>query len=211
MDVVLSPEGVRILSWRSSGAAAEGNPTPASTEGAARSFAELASLGAGRTLVYELRHKLGHSGWEQEGLRLLGEVKPADAQPEEAEQPVRRGGTDPDDVEQIVADVQNARRLVLSTAAELIAEQDPTRLDNILFSIGPLAVVGRLKVGRVLRVGRKWRPRQITDAACELGCENVARQINKHVGGRSSVSPPRALPRSAASVTRTGDGYTTKW
>ena len=86
------------------------------------------------------------------------------------------------------------RRLVLSTAAELIAEQDPTRLDNILFSMGPLAIVGMLKVGRVLRVGRKWRPRPITDAACEVGCENVARQINKHVGGTVVRITPKNAP-----------------
>ena len=140
MDVAFSPDGVRILSWRSSGSAGEGNATQVSTELAARSFAELAALTSGRTLIYELRQKLGGNGWEQEGLKLVGEVKQAEAKPEGDEQPASGGAADPDDVEQIVADVQSKRRLILSTAGELIAEQDPTRLDNLLFSIGPLAV-----------------------------------------------------------------------
>lgn len=194
MDVSFSPGGVRILSWRSSGSSGEGDAKQVSAESAARSFAELAALTSGRTLIYELHHKLGGQAWEQEGFKLLGEVKQAEAKPDVDEQPAGRHAADPDDVEQIVADVQGRRRLILSTAAELIAEQDPTRLDNILFSIGPLAVVGMLKVGRVLRVGRKWRPRAITDAACEVGCENVARQISKHVGGNIVRITPKNAP-----------------
>lgn len=193
MDVAFSPDGVRIRSWRSAGSSDEGNAKQASTQRAVRSFTELAALTSGRTLVYELRQKLVGDGWEQEGLKLVGEVKQAEARPEEDEQPASSPGPDPDDVEQIVADVESKRRLILSTAGELIAEQDPTRLDNILFSIGPLAVVGMLKVGRVLRVGRKWRPRAITDEMCRNGCENVAKQIHRHVGGNIV----RIMPKNA--------------
>ncbi len=198
MDVAFSPDGVRILSWRSSGSAGEGNAKQVSTQRAVRSFAELAALTSGRTLVYELRQKLVGHGWEQEGLKLVGEVKQAEARPEGDEQPASGGAADPDDVEQIVADVQNKRRLILSTAGELIAEQDPTRLDNLLFSIGPLAVVGMLKVGRVLRVGRKWRPRAITDEMCRNGCEDVAKQIHRHVGGNIVRITPKDTPHLGA-------------
>jgi hypothetical protein len=155
MDVAFSPDGVRILSWRSSGSLGEGNAKQVSAERAVRSFTELAALASGRTLVYELRQKLGGGGWEQEGLKLLGEVKQAETKPEGNEQPASGHDSDPDDVEQVVADVQSKRRLILDTAGELIAEQDPSRLDNLLFSIGPLVIVGMLKVGRVLRVGKK--------------------------------------------------------
>jgi hypothetical protein len=198
MDVAFSPDGVRILSWRSSGSSGDGNARQVSTELAARSFAELAALTSGRTLVYELRQKLVGDRWEQEGLKLVGEVKQAEATPEGSEQPASGHAPDPDDVEQIVADIQSKRRLILSTAGELIAEQDPTRLDNLLFSIGPLAVVGMLKVGRVLRVGRKWHPRAIADEVCRNGCEDVAKQIHRHVGGNIVRITPKDTPRLGA-------------
>ncbi len=87
MDVAFSPDGVRILSWRSSGASGEGNAKQVSAERAVRSFTELAALASGRTLIYELRQKLGGGDWEQEGLKLLGEVKQAETQAEENEEP----------------------------------------------------------------------------------------------------------------------------
>lgn len=194
MDVAFSPDGVRILSWRSSGSSGEGNAKQVSAERAVRSFTELAAMASGRTLVYELRQKLSGNGWEQEGLKLVGEVKQAETKPGGNEPPAGGPAHDPDDVEQIVADVQSKRRLILTTAGELIADQDPTRLDNILFSIGPLAVVGMLKVGQVIRVGKKWPARAITDEMCRVGCENVARQIHKHVGGNIVRITPKNAP-----------------
>ena len=37
--------------------------------------------------------------------------------------------------------------------------------------------------GRGIRVGRRWRARSIDDATCASGCEGVARQIHRHIGG----------------------------
>jgi hypothetical protein len=192
LDVMFSPDGVRILSWRSSGSSGPSG-AKARSDDAARLVTDLAAMASGRTMVYELRYQLEGGAWETQSFKLIGEVKPPDAKPDGAEQPIPRGG-DPDDAEEIVADVKNTRRLILSTAAELIAEQDPTRLDNLIFSIGPLAIVGMVRVGRVVRIGRKWKARAIADAACEVGCENVARQIQRHVGGDIVRITPRNAP-----------------
>jgi hypothetical protein len=191
IDVACSPDGVRILSWRSSGAAVAGTAPP-STEHATRWLAELASHASGRTLVYELRQKVGALGWEPDGMKLLGEVKPPEAEGDESAD----GGhvVDPNDAEEIVADIRNKRRMILSLAGELIAEQDPTKLHNLLFSLGPLAIVGMLRVGKVVRLGRLWKARAITDAACENGCEAIARQITRHIGGEIAHIKPKNAP-----------------
>jgi hypothetical protein len=85
---------------------------------------------------------------------------------------------------------------VLATAAELIAEQDPTRLDNMIFSLGPLVLVGMAaKVKKIARLGRKWKARDIQDSMFERGCEGVARLINKHVGGEVVRILPKEKPR----------------
>lgn len=197
IDVACSSDGVRILSWRSSGEAVE-NVAQQSTERVTRALAELASLAGGRTLVYELRHRLASNGWQPEAMKLLGEVKPPEAETDEGQE--RSGGhvADFEDAEEIVADVKHKRRLVLSAAAELIAEQDPTRLHNLAFSLGPLLLVGMVKVGKVVRLGRRWKPRAITDAVCELGYESVALQIRKHVGGEIVRIKPKNAPHLGA-------------
>jgi hypothetical protein len=190
IDVACSPDGVRILSWRSAGAAVAG-AAPPSTEHATRWLAELASHASGRTLVYELRNKVGVLGWEPEGMKLLGEVKPPEAEGDDGDD----GGRiiDPNDAEEIVADIKNKRRMILSLAGELIAEQDPTRLHNLIFSLGPLAIVGMLKVGKVVRLGRLWKARAITDEACRVGCEGIALQITRHIGGEIAHIKPKSL------------------
>jgi len=145
-----------------------GSAAQPSTEHATRALAELANHAGARTLVYELRHKVGALGWEPEAMKLLGEVKPPE---DDAEFHEPQGGGrvfDPDDAEELVADIRNKRRLVLSTAAELIAEQDPTRLHNLVFSLGPLLLVGMMRVGRIVRLGGRWRPRAITDEVCRV-------------------------------------------
>jgi RHS repeat-associated protein len=36
---------------------------------------------------------------------------------------------------------------------------------------------------RLIRIGQRWRARSILDAACRTGCDDVAKQIQKHIGG----------------------------
>jgi hypothetical protein len=186
MDVACSPDGVRILSWRSSGASTATSAAQPSTERVAKAFGELASLAGGRTLVYELRHRLGDAGWEQEAMHLIGEVKPPEAEGDDAQADAGQAldlDHDPDDAQEIVADIKNKRRLVLATAAELIAEQDPTRLDNMIFSLGPLAIVGMVKLKKIARLGKKWKARDIKDEVFAEGCDRIARMIQKQIGG----------------------------
>ncbi|TMQ11949.1 MAG: hypothetical protein E6J90_33005 [Deltaproteobacteria bacterium] len=209
MDVACSPDGVRVLSWRSSGTAAGSTAQP-STERVTRAFAELAGLAGGRTLVYELRQRFASDGWQPEAMKLLGEVKAPEADANEGHEQADEHVQDPNDAEEIVADVKNKRRLVLSAAAEMIAEQDPTRLHNLLFSLGPLLLVGMVKVGKVVRLGKRWRPRLITDDVCRVGCEGIARQINRHIGGPSFELSPRVGRLWEVSVATRGIGRTMK-
>ena len=51
----------------------------------------------------------------------------------------------------LIDDVHTSRRLVLDTAALLIAEQDPTRLDNLIMSIAPF---GLMKIGKIAKLAR---------------------------------------------------------
>lgn len=51
-----------------------------------------------------------------------------------------------------------------------------------------------IKPLRVLRIGPKWVARDIADAACERGCEAIARQIQRHIGGDIVRITPRDAP-----------------
>ncbi len=46
---------------------------------------------------------------------------------------------------------------MLSTADALIAEQDPTRLDNLIYSLGPFALLGMVRVGKIDKLARLGR------------------------------------------------------
>src|ERR1044071_7685329 len=95
MDVACSSDGVRILSWRSSGTWQAGGAAPLSTERVTQAVAELAGMVSGRTLVYELHHRVAATGWEPVAMQLLGEVKPPDDGTEEHEGPERSTPTTP--------------------------------------------------------------------------------------------------------------------
>jgi hypothetical protein len=48
-----------------------------------------------------------------------------------------------------------------------------------------LPLVGRVAGAgsRLIRIGQRWRARSITNIACRTGCDDVAKQIQKHIGG----------------------------
>jgi len=52
--------------------------------------------------------------------------------------------------------------------------------------------------GQRVRLGPRWKARDITDAACESGCEGVARQIQKHIGGDIRHIRPQEAPKLGA-------------
>jgi len=52
--------------------------------------------------------------------------------------------------------------------------------------VGGIAGAG----SRLIRIGPRWRARAITDAACSTGCDDVAKQIQKHIGGEVKTIVP---------------------
>jgi len=72
-----------------------------------------------------------------------------------------------------------------------IGEYASRELQGIGWGKAVAPVVG----GVVTRIGPRWRARAITDPACRTGCERVASQIQKHIGGeikRIVPADPRA-------------------
>lgn len=45
-----------------------------------------------------------------------------------------------------------------------------------------------------MQIGPKWRARDIADTACERGCEAVALQIQRHIGGDVVRITPKDAP-----------------
>ena len=77
--------------------------------------------------------------------RATSRLQPSSGPPSALPSP--RGGSDD---EAIIRDIRRTRQRILSTAAELIEQQNPARPENLLLSVGPLAV-GRLARLRHLR------------------------------------------------------------
>jgi Domain of unknown function (DUF4157) len=148
LQVAMSEQGAKIVSWQAVGTAAKAASKP-SSDAAEHAFQSLASTMQGRVLVYQVTAKLEARGWTQAGFDLLGEVKPI-ATPLDG--PMQ--GPVVDESELVIEDVKAARRLVLTTAGKLIAEQDPTRFDNLIFSVGPFALAGVLKAGKLAKLGK---------------------------------------------------------
>lgn len=62
-------------------------------------------------------------------------------------------------------------------------------------SLAVLTIVP-IKIGALkgLNIGPKWTARSIADAACERGCEAIARQIQQHIGGDIVRITPNGAP-----------------
>jgi len=130
-----------------------GQPRPLPAQRAVANFMEFLrpARRAEYPRIHTARFVRGRSEWSLDSFVLLGEVRPL---PEGARQMESAEWFDVDDGLAIIADVRAARQLVLDNAALLIAEQDPTRLDNLLMSVAPFAV---MRVGRLARFARLSR------------------------------------------------------
>jgi RHS repeat-associated protein len=51
---------------------------------------------------------------------------------------------------------------------------------------------------KAVRIGRNWAARDIADAACERGCEAIAKQIQLHIGGDIVRITPQGAPMLGA-------------
>jgi len=61
-------------------------------------------------------------------------------------------------------------------------------------SLSPRVVPGAASNLRPLSISARWRPRLITDPKFANGCEDVARQIEKHIGGEIKTIIPKVEP-----------------
>jgi hypothetical protein len=99
--------------------------------------------------VYTARLVVQNGAWILEGYKMLAHVEPIPAD----ELAMEDGeGFEYDEGAALIADVHASRRLVLDTAAVLIAEQDPTRLDNMLMSVAPFAIMRIGKLGKLAKL-----------------------------------------------------------
>lgn len=110
----------------------------------ASSFA-LVGIASHSTFVYAIRFDSSRGYWDAPRIHRLVEVLPL------PEPTAGGGGQGYDETQEIIDDVRSSRRLVLDTAAMLIAEQDPTRWQNLAMMFAPFAVV---KLGRFAGVAR---------------------------------------------------------
>jgi len=155
IDLIIGPEGVRIASWAASGRAGptevvSSDPTAEAVRGVA-GLIEASAGGSDYPRVYEVRFDAGNGVWRLDRWRFLTEIRPA---PPRARTGGAAGEPPLDEGAMLIEDVRASRRLVLTTAATLIEEQNPARLDNILFSIGPFGITRVARVGRLGRLGR---------------------------------------------------------
>ncbi len=96
----------------------------------------------------EIRYSQGRFTTESVSLLIVLEPLPPNSSDDKGHRGFMRGDG-ADDAAAIIDDIQGSRRLVLSTAAMLIAQQDPRKFSNMAGMIAPLAI---LKVGGLLRI-----------------------------------------------------------
>ncbi|WP_187345694.1 hypothetical protein [Sorangium cellulosum] len=83
---------------------------------------------------------------------------------------------------------------------EGLSQNDPGRIaDGLMMAASAGASFGEglgagPRAGGGVRIGPQWKPRKIADAACENGCESVARQIQKYIGGEVVRITPKDTP-----------------
>lgn len=129
---------------------------PVSKESAAQRWFKpnlslIALSGKGKWRLDFVRDERGILSLARIGTAAARPKKPAkDAPPRQGDAPVQQGSQGTDEADAIIADIQRTRRQLLNTAAELIEEQNPTRPENLVWSVGPLAI-GRLARLRKLR------------------------------------------------------------
>jgi hypothetical protein len=121
--------------------------------------------------VYDARFEVQAGAWGLQRCDLIGQVQP---QAEGVRANPHQGqGVTHDEGTAVVKEINGTRRLILTTAVQLIAEQHPTRLDNLLWNVAPFAIgrIGKiaklsklaiLKVIKTLRPLRWFQPADIT-------------------------------------------------
>lgn len=179
VDIVVTPASLDLRSF----AAVKGAPGlrdkgATSARDAVKGFVNLMSVSQNspNPKIYTARFGIERGLWVLESWQKLAEIMPT---PEPSAQDY--SGDYYDEGQAIIDDVHASRRLVLDTAAMLIAEQDPSRLDNILWSIAPFAILKVGKIGKFAKLSKtailaKIRPPRV--AQLRRGFYHVDVKIN---------------------------------
>jgi len=158
LDVIVSPDGVQIQSWQAIGEeiSHRSRGRSASTRAASGSYVQFLSGVRGQyPRIYQAEFALRDNAWQMIRYELLAEVIPT---PPGSQRSEVEPGEELDEGELIIEDIRGTRQLVLSTAAMLIAEQDPRRIENIVWAAGPFAIT---KLARVARMRGLTRVRNL--------------------------------------------------
>lgn len=141
--VVRSGAG-EVASWEAFGGPA---PRPTSSSSTvAQVFRLLQSGTPALASAYDVEFRRDGRSWSAIRIRHVMTLRETPAPPPSGT-PQRRSRPVPNEAEAVISDVRANRELVLSTAAMAIAQQDPTRLENIVMAVGPFAIarLGRLR------------------------------------------------------------------
>ena len=149
-------------------------PAPVSAKKAATELLSLLSAAQSDsdTIAYAAQFEIVGTEWSLRRLEVIATVKPL---PEGA-------GSEDDDGDEfqmtdegaaVIADIKAFRQLWLSTAAELIAEQDPSRLDNLLMSIAPFALMKIGKIGKIAKLTKLSKATILTKIKVPRGVQLV--------------------------------------
>ena len=153
IDLLIESGGVRIVNWRGRGSHPARTGTTISTQRAVASATRLMNATSSpHPVIYATEFQIENGAWQLQSARSLGEVRqrPADQSSADTAPPQDEG-------QMVIDEIKGTRRLILNTAAQLIAEQDPTRIENILTSVGPFAIGRLARLGRLGRLGRLTR------------------------------------------------------
>lgn len=154
VDIAVTQGEIQPQQWSVLGSPAEKTTSSAGwATHAAASFMNLARVAKSQhPQIYTAEFRRRGSVWSMHSFALIATVRPK--LPDDPDQRRSPAASTGDEAERIIEDVRGSRQLVLSTAAMLIAEQDPTRLENLVFSMGPFAIAGVTRLGRLQKMAK---------------------------------------------------------
>ena len=210
INLLLSPKGVAVTGWRGSGMrpSSAQQVSTASIKRAVKATADLLSISKFKyPNIYTTEFAFSNGSWSLKSYTHLGEVRPSPkVVPRKEDDPKRLHYTD--EGEMVIQEIRGTRQLILTTAATLIAEQNPTNLDNLLFSVGPFAIGGILKIGKVTKLGRIIKANQITWKGFTKGKQLT--HFTKHGAEFGAKSSREYLKMARKFAAKTGPGIREK-
>lgn len=193
----ISSSEIKFLNWEARGEDPGDSGRSAPVGRLPLTVAEFLELARGQNpVIFELELELSEGEWELTRWQKLAEIRPTPQAPQGGSY----GAREPDEAERIIQDIRGTRQMVLDTAAVLIAEHDPRRLENIVTAVGPFAIA------KVARLGKLARTRRLASVRELLRRMRVPRAVPLR-GNASNLDPKllelaRDVRATQAGVTR---------